>query len=83
MKLIRVRAAETTARDRVVFDQLVGRPLDGEPSRVIIRADGKAHLVNGALTVVKEAIKRGELVALDETDEAPDAERPKLTAAGS
>jgi hypothetical protein len=65
MKLIQVKAAQTDKRPRPIFDQEVGALLQGERARVIIKTDGRPHLVDAALRVVREAIERGDLVALE------------------
>jgi hypothetical protein len=38
-------------------------------SSVVIRANGETYTVNGALKVVKEAIERGDLIALNPIEE--------------
>lgn len=70
MKLIRVRAGGPQTGN-VVFDQAEAGVHLGKAARVIIRANGNEHMVNGALKVVKEAIERGDLLALDPIE--PDA----------
>lgn len=81
MKLIQVRSKDASDKHRTVFDQVVGKVVGGEPTRVIIRADGKAHWVQAGNKLVKDAIDRGELVAVDpDPDEAVDAKRSESAA---
>jgi hypothetical protein len=63
MAAIQVRASGKKTGN-VVFDQPAGAKPRGSdvPARVVIRADGNAVTVDGALKVVKDAIQRGDLV---------------------
>ena len=62
MPAILVRSTDTRDKRRVVFDQEGAGVVLNAPARVVIRADGQAHAVNGSLKVVKDAIARGDLV---------------------
>jgi hypothetical protein len=78
MRFIRVRAAQTDRRPRPIFDQEVGARLPNSDARarVIIKTDGQAHTVDAALKVVKDAIERGELVALEPFEDEPKVVMP-------
>jgi hypothetical protein len=79
MKLITVKAKDTNDRSRVVFDHADAGIVNGKAARVVIRADGKAKAVNGALKVIKDALDRGDLVLVDgemEADEKDTAAPP-------
>ena len=80
MAMIRVKAAgKAEKHSRTVFDQAVGPKVRGsdERQRVIVRSDGVAVLVDSTLKVVKDAIERGDLEALDAPPEAPAVEKVK------
>jgi hypothetical protein len=72
MKFIQVRAAQNDKNPRAIFDQEeTGALVKGKRSRAIVKTDGRAVVVDASLKVVREAIDRGELVALEpfEADE--------------
>jgi len=74
MALIQVRAAGPKTGN-VVFDQAAGavNRATREHARVVVRADGNAYVVDGALKVVKEAIERGDLIDLSPKEPEPKA----------
>jgi hypothetical protein len=78
MKFIRVRAAQTDRHPRAIFDQEVGARLPDSDARarVIIKTDGQSSLVDASLKVVKDALDRGDLVALEPFEDEPKAPVP-------
>lgn len=72
MKAIRVKAAGPNTGN-VVFDHPEAGVVRNRAGRAVVRANGTAVLVNGALKVVKDAIERGDLIALDVAEPEPPA----------